>query len=64
MKKRMPVHIVLFNGGYECYTLFRVNQLLNTFYRKECLEREAHWLTTWGLCRYLINTTTPGAYAM
>jgi hypothetical protein len=35
------------------YTLFRVNQGLNTFFGKECPGREAHWLNTQGLPRYL-----------
>ena len=35
--------------------LFRVNQSLNTFWRKGCPEREVHCLNTQVLCRYLIS---------
>jgi hypothetical protein len=37
------------------YTLLMVNQGLNTFCRKECPRREAHWLNTEGLSRYLLS---------
>jgi hypothetical protein len=35
--------------------LLRVNQRLNTFCRKGCPGKEAHWLNTGGLSRYLIR---------
>jgi hypothetical protein len=38
------------------WTLLRVNQGLNTFCGKEYPGREAHWLNTLGLFRYLIST--------
>jgi hypothetical protein len=37
------------------YVLLSVNQELNTFFRKECPGREAHWMNTPGLSRYLIS---------
>ena len=37
------------------YNLLRMNQGLNTFCRKGCPGREAHWLNTRGLSRYLIS---------
>jgi hypothetical protein len=37
------------------HVLVRVNQELNTFYRKGCLARDTHWLNTQGLSRYLIS---------
>ena len=37
------------------YILLKVNQELNTFCGKECPGREAHWLNTQGLSRYLIS---------
>ena len=37
------------------YTLLRVNQGLDAFCRKEYPRRDAHWMNTWGLYRYLIS---------
>jgi hypothetical protein len=37
------------------YNLLRMNQGLNTFCRKGCPGREAHWLNTRGLSGYLIS---------
>jgi hypothetical protein len=37
------------------YILLGVNQGVDTFWGKECPGREAYWLNTRGLARYLIN---------
>ena len=37
------------------YVFLRVNQGLNTLCGKECSGREAHWLSTQSLSRYLIS---------
>jgi hypothetical protein len=37
------------------YTLLEVKQGLNMFCRKECPSREADWLDTWVLSKYLIS---------
>jgi hypothetical protein len=42
------------HGGCECKCL-RVTQELNTFCRKGCPRREAHWLNTRSLSRYFIS---------
>ena len=47
------VHYLMANVNV--FILLIVNQGLNTFCWKECLGRDAHWLNTWDLSRYLIN---------
>lgn len=48
----------------DAYNLLRVDQRLNAFCRKECLRREAHWISPWtGPPRYFINMESSGLYA-
>jgi hypothetical protein len=75
---KLPTHNVMLDEGdcpcfskrlylmanVNAYTLLRVNQRLNTFFRKECPGREAHWLTTQGLSRYLISMENSRFLAM
>lgn len=42
-------------ANLNAYPSFRVNEGLNTFFGKECARREAHWLNTRVLSRYLIS---------
>ena len=45
------------------YTLFGVNQELNTFFRKEYPGREAHWQKAWGYLDTSLAWRTPGVCA-
>ena len=47
----------------DAYILLSVDQRLNTFCRKECPGRKAHWLNTWGLSRHLISMEKSKFYA-
>jgi hypothetical protein len=56
------VQTALFMAGEDASNLLRVNKKLNSFCRKGCLGREAHWLNTQGLSRYLISTKNSRFY--
>lgn len=43
----MLFHTGSFDGYVNAYTLFWVNQGLNTIYKKEYPGREVHWLKLW-----------------
>lgn len=54
----------LFMVDEDALVLLRVNQELNTFCRKGCPGRKAHWLNTWVLSRYLVSIENIRFYAM
>lgn len=54
----------LLHGEKDSYDLLRVDQRLNIFFRKGCLERGAYWLDLGGLSRYFINMENSKFYAI
>jgi len=50
-----PCYLFSLMDGVNEYTLLRANQRLNTLCRRECPERESHWLNSWVPSRYLIS---------
>jgi hypothetical protein len=51
----MLIQPLFFMMDEDVCILFRVNQSLNTLWRKGCLRREVHCRNTQVLCRYLIS---------
>jgi hypothetical protein len=51
------IQIALSIADEDAYDLLRVNQRLNTFDRKECLEKDAHWLNSQPLGTALTRRT-------
>jgi hypothetical protein len=54
-KTVLVVQTILFMLDEDAYILLRVDQTLNTFCKKGCPGRGAHWLNTQGLSSYLIS---------